>query len=166
MCGDSSENKGKLMQKNGTLQILVIISITVSHHFSLLGKLSLKPQDSLNNHLFYFDLSSVQINSNFLVTGNGNWWKKALFGVVKRTAWANSLSLPCSSLVCSVQGAKALGGRAHMSGGNTEVQPARVCSLHDHSITELALKHSFPSLETFATIFCLTVSDFPFRDTF
>lgn len=81
-------------------------------------------------------------------------WLKELLGP--------SLSLPCNSLVCSVQRAKALVGRARMSGGNTEVLPAPAGSLRDHSITELALKHSFPSLETFATIFYVTVSDFPF----
>ena len=92
--------------------------------------------------------------------------RKAVFGLVKRTAGAKSLSFPCSSGVCSVKHAKVLVGRARMSDGNTEVLPAPAASLHDHSITELALKHSFPSLETFATVFCLTVSDFPFQDTF
>jgi len=53
-----------------------------------------------------------------------------------------------------------------MSGGNAVVLPAPAGSLHDHSITELSLKQSFPSLETSAMLFCSTVSDFRFWDTF
>lgn len=62
--------------------------------------------------------------------------------------------------------AKALLSRARTSDGNTEVLPAPAGSLHNRSITELALKHSCPSLETFAVKFCLAVSDFPYCDTF
>lgn len=95
-----------------------------------------------SSFLFWFVLSPNKYQ--LLVTGNGNWWKQAVFGLVKRTAGAKSLSLLCIDLVCSVQCAKALVGTACMSGGNTEVLPAPADSLRDHSISELDLKLSFP----------------------
>lgn len=144
-----------------TLQILGIMSIIFNHHFPLLGKISLKPQGSLNNPLFYFDFSSVQINMNFLVTGDGNWWKKAVFGLVKRTAGTKSLSLLCSSVVCSVQCAKAVVGRVCVSGGNTEVIPAPAGSLRDPSVAA-----GFEAFIPFLRNFCCNMLLDSFRFSF
>lgn len=77
-----------------------------------------------------------------------------------------SLYPPCSSLACTAQCAKVLVGRAPVSDGNIEVLPTPAGSLQDHSSTEPTLKHSLTSLETLATVFCLTVSNFTFWDNF
>lgn len=57
-------------------------------------------------------------------------------------------------------------GSASMSDGDTQVLPAPASSPNDHSITDLDLKHLFPSLEALPTVFCLPVSDFSFQDNF
>lgn len=88
-----------------TLQILLIIAVTVNHNFSLLWKIPLKPQDFLNNPLF--DLASAQINATSWLLEMGIDGREGVFGLLKRTAGVRSLSSMQQSVVLSLACKKA-----------------------------------------------------------